>query len=145
MALGQQFGLPVLKPLGAALGLHVNAVYGPGTQFIGVIGQAVLLAIGGEMVLHHKLSVGALIAFFLYLNRFFQPIQLLVQQYNSYQQGQASVTKLRILFQTDPTTPQEPDAEVLPPVEIGTRKAASPKTHLIARVSIESLDGVLVP
>ena len=35
--------------------------------------------------------VGALVAFFLYLNRFFQPIQLLVQQYNTLQQGQASI------------------------------------------------------
>ena len=74
---------------------RINAIYGPGTQLLGVLGQAVLLAIGGDMVVHHTLSLGALVAFFLYLNRFFQPIQLLVQQYNTYQQGQASVIKLR--------------------------------------------------
>ncbi len=81
---------------------QVNAVYGPGTQLLGVLGQAVLLAIGGNMVLNHSLSLGALVAFFLYLNRFFQPIQLLVQQYNTYQQGQASVNKLRDLIDTEP-------------------------------------------
>ena len=70
---------------------HVNASYAGGTQLLGVLGQAALLAIGGDMVLHHTLSIGALTAFFLYLNRFFQPIQLLVQQYNTFQQGQASV------------------------------------------------------
>jgi ATP-binding cassette subfamily B protein len=96
---------------------QINAIYGPGTQMLGYLGQASLLAIGGNMVIHHQLSIGALIAFFLYLNRFFAPIQLLVQQYNTFQQGQSSVTKLRILFQTDPSTPQRPDAEVLPPVE----------------------------
>jgi ATP-binding cassette subfamily B protein len=96
---------------------QINALYGPGTQLLGYLGQGALLAIGGNMVVHHQLSIGALIAFFLYLNRFFAPIQLLVQQYNTFQQGQASVTKLRLLFQTDPTTPQGPDAEVLPPVE----------------------------
>jgi ATP-binding cassette subfamily B protein len=96
---------------------QINAIYGPGTQMLGYLGQASLLAIGGHMVVHHQLSIGALVAFFLYLNRFFSPIQLLVQQYNTFQQGQSSVTKLRILFQTDPTTPQGPDAEVLPPVE----------------------------
>jgi len=95
---------------------QINAIYGPGTQMLGYLGQAALLAIGGNMVVHHQLSIGALLAFFLYLNRFFGPIQLLVQQYNTFQQGQSSVTKLRILFQTDPTTPQGPDAEVLPPV-----------------------------
>jgi ATP-binding cassette subfamily B protein len=96
---------------------HVNAVYGPGTQMLGVLGQAALLAIGGEMVLHHTLSVGALFAFFLYLNRFFQPIQLLVQQYNTYQQGQSSVTKLRTLLETKPTVTEAPDAVELPPIE----------------------------
>jgi ATP-binding cassette subfamily B protein len=96
---------------------QINALYGPGTQMLGYLGQGALLAIGGNMVVHHHLSIGALVAFFLYLNRFFAPIQLLVQQYNTFQQGQSSVTKLRILFQTDPTTPQGPEAEVLPAVE----------------------------
>jgi ATP-binding cassette subfamily B protein len=96
---------------------QINALYGPGTQMLGYLGQGALLAIGGNMVVHHHLSIGALVAFFLYLNRFFAPIQLLVQQYNTFQQGQASVTKLRLLFRTDPTTPQGPEAQVLPPVE----------------------------
>jgi ATP-binding cassette subfamily B protein len=95
---------------------HVNAVYGPGTQLLGVIGQAALLAIGGDMVLHHTLSIGGLVAFFLYLNRFFQPIQLLVQQYNTYQQGQASVNKLRDLIDTVPTVVEAADAIELPPI-----------------------------
>ncbi len=96
---------------------HVNAVYGPGTQLLGVLAQAALLAIGGTMVLHHTLSIGALVAFFLYLNRFFQPIQLLVQQYNTYQQGQASVSKLRVLVDTGPEVREAPDAVELPPIE----------------------------
>jgi len=96
---------------------HVNAVYGPGTQLLGVLGQAVLLGIGGDMVLHHTLSIGALVAFFLYLNRFFQPIQLLVQQYNTYQQGQASVNKLRTLVDTEPEVQEADDAIELPPIE----------------------------
>jgi ATP-binding cassette subfamily B protein len=94
----------------------VNSVYGPGTQLVGVLGQAVLLAIGGDMVLHHSLSIGALVEFFLYLNRFFAPIQLLVQQYNTYQQGQASVLKLRTLLDTEPDVKEAADAVELPPV-----------------------------
>jgi ATP-binding cassette subfamily B protein len=95
---------------------RVNAIYGPGTQALGILGQAVLLGIGGEMVLHHTLSLGALTAFFLYLNRFFQPIQLLVQQYNTYQQGQSSIIKLRGLVDTDPEVMESPNAEVLPEI-----------------------------
>jgi ATP-binding cassette subfamily B protein len=96
---------------------QLNAVYGPGTQMLSVLGQGALLAIGGEMVLHHQLSIGALFAFFLYLNRFLQPIQLLVQQYNTYQQGQASVYKLRTLLETRPSVPEAAGAYDLPPIE----------------------------
>ena len=93
---------------------QINALYGPGTQMLGYLSQGALLAIGGDMVLHHQLRFGELIAFFLYLNRFFAPIQLLVQQYTTFQQGQSSVIKLRTLFRTEPSTPQKPDAVELP-------------------------------
>src|SRR3984885_10527918 len=96
---------------------QINAIYGPGTQMLGYLSQAALLAIGGNMVIQHQLSIGALVAFFLYLNRFFSPIQLLVQQYNSFQQGQAAVFKLRGLFAIDPSTPEAPAAQELPPID----------------------------
>ena len=95
---------------------RVNAIYGPGTQLLGVLGQVVLLAVGGNMVLHHQLSIGALVAFFLYLNRFFQPIQLLVQQYNTFQQGQSSILKLRTLVDTDPEVRESDTATTLGPI-----------------------------
>jgi ATP-binding cassette subfamily B protein len=90
----------------------INAVYGPGSQLISVIGQVLILGIGGNMVYHHTLNLGQLAAFFLYVNRFFSPIQLLVQQYNTFQQGRASVFKLRDLLEN------EPDAVVLEDVDL---------------------------
>ncbi|HEY3942667.1 MAG TPA: ABC transporter ATP-binding protein [Acidimicrobiales bacterium] len=95
---------------------QINAIYGPGTQMLGYLGQGALLAIGGTMVVHHSLTLGALAAFFLYLNRFFQPIQLLVQQYNTFQQGQASVFKLRTLLDTEPTVLERAEATDLPAI-----------------------------
>ncbi len=96
---------------------QINALYGPGTQLVGWLGQAALLGIGGTMVAHKTLTVGELFAFFLYLNRFFAPIQLLVQQYNSFQQSQASILKLRTLFDTEPAVAEAEGAEELPPIE----------------------------
>jgi ATP-binding cassette subfamily B protein len=96
---------------------RVNAVYGPATIMIGILGQALLLGIGGDMVLRGKLSLGVLFAFFLYLSRFFAPIQLLVQQYNSLQQGRSSVIRLRELLQTPPSVDEAPDAIELPTIE----------------------------
>jgi ATP-binding cassette subfamily B protein len=94
----------------------INAIYGPGTQMLGVLGTGALLAIGGDMVIHKTLAIGVLVGFFLYLNRFLAPIQLLVQQYNTYQQGQASVQKLRGLLETPPEVSEQPEAVDLPPI-----------------------------
>jgi ATP-binding cassette, subfamily B, bacterial len=96
---------------------RVSALYGPTTNTIGILGQGLLLGIGGEMVLRHQLTLGALVAFFLYLNRFFQPIQLLVQQYNSLQQGRSSITRLRELLETPPSVDEADGAATLAPIE----------------------------
>jgi len=96
---------------------RVNAVYGPSTLMIGILGQAMLLGIGGNMVLHHQLGVPQLIVFFLYLNRFFAPIQLLVQQYTTLQQGRSSIIRLRELLEIPPTVDEVPGAADLPTIE----------------------------
>ncbi|MEI7859746.1 MAG: ABC transporter ATP-binding protein [Acidimicrobiales bacterium] len=124
---------------------HVNALYGPGTQMLGIIGQAVMLAVGGTMVLNHQLSLGALVAFFLYLNRFFQPIQLLVQQYNTYQQGQASVKKLRDLCETEPEVKEAPDATVLPLIEGAIRFEHVSFAYVEGRPVLEDVDLTMAP
>ncbi len=124
---------------------HVNAIYGPGTQMLGFLGQATMLAIGGTMVAHHTLTVGALVAFFLYLNRFFQPIQLLVQQYNTYQQGQASVNKLRNLCETDPEVREAPDAIELPPIDGAIRFDHVDFSYIAGRPVLTDIDLSMVP
>jgi ATP-binding cassette subfamily B protein len=95
---------------------RIGAVYGPATEAVGVLGQAAILLIGGKMVLDGTLSLGELTAFVLYLTAFFAPIQQLVQLYNTYQQGQSAVTKLRDLLATEPSVPESPDAVELPPI-----------------------------
>jgi ATP-binding cassette subfamily B protein len=95
----------------------VVAAYGATTEWIGIMGQAMLLVIGGNMVRNHQLALGELVAFILYLNAFFQPIQQLVQQYNLYQQGQAAIVKLNELLATHPSVEEAADAEDLPPIE----------------------------
>jgi ATP-binding cassette subfamily B protein len=96
---------------------HIGALYGPSAQLIGVLATGVVLLLGGQMVLRGQLTIGALTAFVLYLSAFFAPIQQLVQLYNTYQQGRASVVRLRELFATAPTVLEAPDAVPLPPIE----------------------------
>ena len=96
---------------------RVNALYGPATITIGILGQGLLLGIGGHMVLEHQLNIGELVLFFLYLNRFFGPIQLLVQQYNALQQGRSSIIRLRELLEIPPSVDEVADPATLPTIE----------------------------
>jgi ATP-binding cassette, subfamily B, bacterial len=94
-----------------------NAMYGPGTDAIGLLGQAVIVLVGARMVVTHTLTIGELTAFVLYVATFFAPIQQLVNLYNTYQQGRAAVVKLRDVFAEPPMPAESPDAVDLPPVE----------------------------
>nr|WP_307856550.1 ATP-binding cassette domain-containing protein [Catenulispora pinistramenti] len=84
---------------------------------ISLAGQVALLAIGAGLVRDRQLTIGELVAFLLSLGAFFQPIQQLVQQYNTYQQGQSSIVKLRQLLGTRPEVEQAPGAVDLPEVQ----------------------------
>jgi ATP-binding cassette subfamily B protein len=97
--------------------VRATSIYTPGTEAISVIGQAMVLLIGGRMVLDGDLEIGELTAYLLYLGAFFAPIQSLTQLYNGYQQGQAAVVKLRDLLLTAPAVPEAPDAVDLPAIE----------------------------
>ena len=95
---------------------RIAGVYAPTTEFIGLIGQVLILFIGGSMVRRGDLSVGELTAFVLYIGAFFQPIQQMVQTYNMYQQGKAAMVKLKELLATDPTVGESVGAPDLPPI-----------------------------
>ena len=95
---------------------RVNALYGPGSEMVGILGQSILFFVGGNMVLQGELTVGDLAAFILYLTAFFSPIQQLVQLYSVYQQGGAAVVKLREFLAVAPEVRQKSEAYELPPI-----------------------------
>ncbi|MFI5936600.1 ABC transporter ATP-binding protein [Actinoplanes sp. NPDC051494] len=95
---------------------RINAIYGPGSSVIGLLGMAALLLIGGRMVLRGSITIGELTAFVLYLNAFFAPVQQLVQLYTQYQQARAAVGKLNGLLGTGPSVVPGAAATELPPV-----------------------------
>ena len=96
---------------------RVNTAYGSLTEGVGIIGQAFMLLVGGWMVINADLTVGELTAFSLYLVMFFAPIQSIVQLYNAYQQGQASIKKLRSFLEEPPSVPEAEDAPDLATIE----------------------------
>ncbi len=95
----------------------VSSLYASAAEGVGIIGQAVVLGVGGWLVVDGRLTLGSLTAFALYLTAFFAPIGQLVVLYNSYQQGQSSTAKLRELLARRPDVEEAPDAVPLGPIE----------------------------
>lgn len=95
---------------------QANSLFSSSSDAISVITQAVLLAVGGSMVVSGRITVGELTAYLLFLTTFFAPVQTLVQLYNQYQQGGAAIVRLRELFRVQPTVEESPEAVDLPPV-----------------------------
>ena len=95
----------------------VSSVYAAAAEGIGIVGQAVVIGVGGWLAIDGRLTIGELTAFALYLTAFFAPIAQLVVLYNAYQQGQSATAKLRELLEEAPDVAEAPDAVALGPIE----------------------------
>lgn len=121
---------------------RVSTIYGSATEGVGILAQAAVLGVGGWFAADGRLSLGELTAFALYLTAFFAPIQQLVNLYNAYQQGQASIVKLRGLLNTPVDVPEAPRALELPPVSgritfEDVRFGYTPEEPVLKGVSLE--------
>jgi ATP-binding cassette subfamily B protein len=98
-----------------AWSMRLAAVFGPGARAIGAVTLAVTLAFGAFRVMDGAATVGALAGVLLYVRRFFEPMQDLVQFLNSFQSASAGLEKLSGVLEEQPSVP-EPVAPVpLPP------------------------------
>jgi ATP-binding cassette, subfamily B, bacterial len=81
------------------------ATYFPFVQFLSGLADAIVLGVGAGLIASGDLSSGALIAFILYIDLFFSPIQQLSQVFDSWQQTRVSVGRIADLMQLEPLTP----------------------------------------
>ena len=81
------------------------AIYFPFVQFLSGIADAIVLGVGAGLIASGHLSSGALIAFILYIDLFFSPIQQLSQVFDSWQQTRVSVGRITELMELEPLTP----------------------------------------
>ncbi|WP_051325973.1 ABC transporter ATP-binding protein [Glycomyces tenuis] len=77
-----------------AKGHQQNAIMAGGMRGIGHLATVVVLAFGGWQVMIGNTEVGVLAAFLLYMKRFFDPLNELVQFYNVLQSATAALEKL---------------------------------------------------
>jgi ATP-binding cassette subfamily B protein len=93
--------------LGARLrAQQLVAIYFPFVEFLSGVAGAIVLAGGAAMVRNGSLSPGDLIAFVLYLNLFFSPIQQLSQVFDTYQQARVALGRITELLAEPSSIPE---------------------------------------
>jgi ATP-binding cassette subfamily B multidrug efflux pump len=75
--------------------------------------MAIVIVVGGEMVLARQLDVGVVVAFLFYVQRFFDPIRSLTMQYSTMQQAMASGQRIFEVLNVPVDVEDRPGAEAL--------------------------------
>jgi ATP-binding cassette subfamily B protein len=91
------------------------ALYFPLVAMLSGIAEAVVLVAGANRVADGTLSVGILLAFLLYLDQFFNPIQQLSSVFDGYQQASVGLSRIRDLLHTPSSVPAAENPVAVPP------------------------------
>ncbi len=91
------------------------AIFFPLLELVGALAVALIVWYGGLQVFAGTLTLGALVAFVQYSDRFFRPISDLSEKYTILQAAMASSERIFKLLDTPPciTTPAEPKARTV--------------------------------
>jgi ATP-binding cassette subfamily B protein len=109
----QQFEDVARGYLEARLGAQrLVAMYFPFVELLSELAAALVLGAGSVLIDRGSLSAGELIAFLLYLDLFFAPIQQLSQVFDAYQQARVSLDRIGDLLATPTTVPPPVDGVV---------------------------------
>jgi len=95
---------------------RVSSTLFPVVELLVAVATALVLVVGGMRVLQGALAVGTLVAFALYVQRFFDPVRNLTMQYSEFQRAMVAGERIFRLLDTKPDVVDAPDARDLPPV-----------------------------
>ncbi|MDQ0189173.1 ATP-binding cassette subfamily B protein [Alicyclobacillus cycloheptanicus] len=88
-------------------------------ELLGNVAVAAVVWIGGEAVLHKVILFGTLYAFISYIQRFFQPINAVTQQWNTLQSAMVAAERIGRVLSVEPGIQDVPD-----PVDVLTGQVA---------------------
>ncbi len=93
--------------------LRLMAIYQPFIEFTSSLGTLVVIFFGGRLAFQGLLSIADLVAFFLYLEMFYQPIRNLGNAWESVQQSLAGADRVADLLDEEPEIRNLPGAIAL--------------------------------
>jgi ATP-binding cassette, subfamily B, bacterial len=82
------------------------ALYFPFVQSLSILASALVLLVAAGQMRSGALTAGALIAYLLYIDMLFSPVQQISQVFDGYQQAAVGVRRIRELLHTPTSTPQ---------------------------------------
>jgi ATP-binding cassette subfamily B protein len=127
--------------LGARLrAQQLVAVYFPFVEFLSGVAGAIVLAGGAALVRNDQLATGTLIAFVLYLDLFFSPIQQLSQVFDTYQQARVALGRIGELLSEPSSIPEADDP--IDPGELTGRIELTDVRFAYPTTGVEVLHGV---
>ena len=94
----------------------LNGLYFPAVDVLSSVATAIVLGLGGALVIDGSLTIGTLLAFTLYLSNFFDPVQQLSQLYNTFLSAAAALDRITGVLAEEPDVVDHPEASPLPPV-----------------------------
>ena len=95
---------------------RLAAIFFPGVDFMGSLATVLVVGVGGWLVMGDALTAGMLVAFLLYVDRFFEPLREMAERYNIFQATMAASERIFDLIDTTPDLVDAPEAVPLPPV-----------------------------
>ncbi len=94
----------------------VAVAFVPVVDILGALATAAVVWLGGAAVLGEAITAGVLVAFILYIERFFDPIRDLFRRFDTLQSTMASGERLLNLLDSEIEVRDAPDAIALPPI-----------------------------
>ncbi|MDE2861376.1 MAG: ABC transporter ATP-binding protein [Chloroflexota bacterium] len=97
--------------------IRLTAGLMPSVEILTAVAFGLLLVIGGSMVHGGSVELGVMVAFLLYVQRFFEPIRALVMQYAMMQRAMTAGMRIFELLDVKPDLVDAPNAKPLPPIQ----------------------------
>jgi ABC-type multidrug transport system fused ATPase/permease subunit len=94
----------------------LSGVYFPTVEVLSAIATAIVLGVGGALVIDGSVEIGTLLAFTLYLANFFDPVQQLSQLYNTFLAATAALDRITVVLDEEPEVVDAPAARELPEI-----------------------------
>ena len=117
------------------------ALYFPFVQALSTLASALVLVVAVSQVRSGALSVGALIAYLLYIDMVFAPIQQLSQVFDGYQQASVGLARMKDLLRLHTSTPEAAPDDVVPVPAAGFRGEISLRDVRFAYTTGSALSG----